>query len=146
MARAAELSETAWARIEPLMPRAVGRSRPWRDHRQVVEGIVHRYRTGVAWRDLPERFGPWQTVWKRHHRFSTDGTWDKLLAVLQAEADAAGKLDWNVSVDSSVIRAHQHGATAKREDRSIAPGNTGGGIELHGCLVLQGRTGTSRSR
>jgi transposase len=68
--RSAELSEAAWARIEPLMPQAEGRSRPWRDHRQLVEGIVFRYRTGVAWRDLPERFGPWQTVWKRHHRFA----------------------------------------------------------------------------
>jgi len=45
----------------------------------VVEGIEFRYRTGVAWRDFPGRFGPWQTVWKRHHRFATDGTWDKLL-------------------------------------------------------------------
>jgi transposase len=45
---------------------------------------------GVAWRDLPERFGPWQTVWKRHHRFATDGTWDMLLRVIQSEADAAG--------------------------------------------------------
>jgi transposase len=146
MARAAELSETTWAWVGPLMPRAVGRSRPWRDHRQVVEGIVHRYRTGVAWRDLPERFGPWQTVWKRHHRFSADGTWDRLLAVLQAEAEAVGKLDWNVSVDFSVIRAHQHGATAKREDISTVGEHTGGGIELQSSLVLQGRTGTSRSR
>jgi transposase len=96
---------------------------------------VHRYRTGVAWRDLPERFGPWQTVWKRHHRFATDGTWDRLLAAIQADADAAGELDWNVSVDSSVIRAHQHGATAKRfapddvEDPATTQANTGGGVE-----------------
>jgi transposase len=48
------------------MPCAVGRSRPWRDHRQAMEGIVYRYRTGIAWRDLLERFGPWQTVLKRH--------------------------------------------------------------------------------
>jgi transposase len=133
MTRSAELSEAAWARIEPLMPQAVGRSRPWRDHRQVVEGIVHRYRTGIAWRDLPERFGPWQTVWKRHHRFSTDGTWDKLLSILQAEADRRGVLDWHVSVDSSVIRAHQHGATAKRvTDREVVstpPAHTGGKVE-----------------
>ena len=67
MTRSAELSEVAWARIEPLMPQAEGRSRPWRDHRQVVEGIVFRYRTGVAWRDLPERFG--QTAWKRQSLF-----------------------------------------------------------------------------
>ena len=113
MTRSAELSEAAWARIEPLMPQAEGRSRPWCDHRQVVEGIVFRYRTGVAWRDLPERFGPWQTVWKRHHRFATDGTWDMLLRVIQSEADAAGRVDWSVSVDSSIVRAHQHSATAR---------------------------------
>ncbi len=112
----------------PLMPQAVDRSRPWRAHRQVVEGIVFRYRTGVAWRDLPGRFGPWQTVWKRHHRFATDGTWDKLLRVIQAEADAAGRVDWNVSVDSSIVRAHQHSATAKRsarEDRTVLVEHTG---------------------
>jgi transposase len=102
----------------------------------VVEGIVHRYRTGVAWRDLPERFGPWQTVWKRHHRFATDGTWDRLLSAIQADADSAGQLNWDVSVDSSVIRAHQHSATAKRVDAAVAvedstslPADTGGGIE-----------------
>ena len=44
------------------------------DHRQVVEGIIYRYRCGIAWRDLPASFGPWQTVWKRHRRFSGDGT------------------------------------------------------------------------
>ena len=56
MTRSAELSEAAWARIEPLMPQAEGGCRPWGDHRRVVEGIVFRYRTGGAWRDLPERF------------------------------------------------------------------------------------------
>ena len=57
-------------------------------HRPVVEGIVYRYRTAVPWRDLPEQFGPWQTVWKRHRTFSRDGTWDRVLSVLQAQADA----------------------------------------------------------
>ena len=71
-----------------------------------LSGVVYRYRTGIAWRDWPERFGPWQTVRKRRHRFATDGTWDKLLAVLQA--DAAGRLAWNLSVDSSIVQAHQH--------------------------------------
>jgi transposase len=92
------------------MPQAVGRSRPWRDHRQVVEGIVYRYRTGIGWRDMPERFGPWQTVWKRHHRFSTDGTWDKPLREIQSDADAAGQVVWDVRVDSSIVLAHQHSA------------------------------------
>jgi transposase len=114
--------------IEPFMPQAVSRSRPGRDHRQVVEGIVSRYRTGVAWRDLPGRFGPWQAVWKRHHRFATDGTGDKLLRVIQVEADAADPVDWNVSVESSIVRAHQHSAPAKRsaqEDRTVLVEHTG---------------------
>ena len=75
---------------------------------------MFRYRTGCAWRDLPEEFGPWQTVWKRHHRFSLDGTWDRILTALQAQADAVDELDWTVSVDSSISRVHQHGATAAR--------------------------------
>ena len=115
MARSGVLSDEAWARLEPLLPSSAGvRGRPFRDHRQVLEGIVFRYRTGCAWRDLPEEFGPWQTVWKRHHRFSLDGTWDRILTALQARADAVGELDWTVSVDSSISRVHQHGASAAR--------------------------------
>ena len=115
MSRSALLSDAQWSRIEPLMPSSNGqRGRPFRDHRQVVEAIVYRFRTGVAWRDLPEAFGPWQTVWKRHQRFSTDGTWDKIHARLLAEADAVGDLDWKVSVDSTINRAHQHATTLSR--------------------------------
>ncbi|SNS20955.1 Transposase [Geodermatophilus pulveris] len=78
------LSDADWARLEPLLPRAGGvRGRPFRDHRQVVEGILFRHRTGCAWRHLPADFGPWQTVWKRHRRFCMDGTWDRVMAVLQ---------------------------------------------------------------
>ena len=98
----------------PLMPQVSGRSRPWRDHRQVIEGIVHRYRTGVAWRALPERFGPWQTEWKRHSRFFRDGTWGKILTASQARVDAIGGIGWRVSADSTVNRAHQHAATLPR--------------------------------
>jgi transposase len=120
MARSAVLSDADWARLEPLLPSSGGvRGRPFRDHRHVLEGIVFRYRTGCAWRDLPAGFGPWQTVWKRHHRFSLDGTWDRILSALQASADAAGQLDWAVSEDSSISRVDQHGATAARSpDRS----------------------------
>lgn len=128
------LSDQVWARIEPLLPAQYGKGRPFRDHRQVIEGIVFRYRAGIAWRDLPAVFGPWQTVWKRHHRFSTDGTWDEVLAILTAEADAAGEIDWRVSVDSSTSRVHQHGATAKRS--SEGPSSyTGGEIESQETAV-----------
>ena len=86
---------------------------------------MYRLRTGIAWRDLPTSFGPWQTVWKRHKRFSVDGTWDKIHARLVAEADAVGRVDWTVSVDSTVNRAHQHATNMSRVERS-SEGRTGG--------------------
>jgi transposase len=91
-----------------------------REHRALVEGVIYRFRAGIAWRDLPAEFGPWQTVWKWHHRFSTDGTWDRVRSALQAQADAAGGIDWRVSVDSTIARVHQHGATAARAQLSSA--------------------------
>ena len=122
MSRSAVLTDAQWELIEPLMPSSDGRrGNRFRDHRQVFEGVVYRFRTGVAWRDLPADFGPWQTVWKRHHRVSTDGTWDVILAELLAHADEVGELDWSVSVDSTINRAHQHGTTLPRD--------TGGTVE-----------------
>jgi transposase len=126
MARSAVLTDAQWARIEPLMPSSAGqRGRPFRDHRQVIEGIVYRLRTGIAWRDLPDSFGPCQTIWKRHKRFSTDGTWDKIHARLIVEADADGRVEWNVSVDSTINRAHQHATTLSRVE-APAGRRTGG--------------------
>src|SRR4028119_303928 len=124
MARSAVLSGADWARLEPLLPSSAGvRGRPFRDHRQVLEGIVFRYRTGCAWRDLPAEFGPWQTVWKRPHRVRLAGPGGRILAALQARADAAGELDWTVSVDSSISRGHQHGATPARTPARPAGGD-----------------------
>lgn len=91
-------------------------------------------RTGVTWRDLPVEFGPWQTVWKRQYEFSNDGTWDKLLSALQAAADARGEIDWKVSVDSTIARVHQQGATAARSQ--LTPTSyTGGSVELQGSAL-----------
>ena len=116
------ISDEAWAVIEPLLPQVQGRSRPWLDHRMVVAGIVWRFRTGAPWRDLPERFGPWNTVFKRFDRWARDGTWQRILTSVQARSDQLGKLDWVVSIDSTITRVHQHGATLAR--------TTGGTIEL----------------
>lgn len=88
----------------------------------MVEAIAYRYRTGIAWRDLPAVFGPWQTVWTWHRRMAGDGVWDQVHARLLAAADAAGKVDWSISVDSTIARAHQHATNITRL--------TGGFIEL----------------
>ena len=104
-----QLTDDQWARIEPLLPSSDGRrGRPFRNSRQILEGVIYRYRTGIPWRDLPEYFGPWQTVWKRHRRYTVDGTWDRILQSLLADADAAGLISWIVSVDATINRAHQH--------------------------------------
>ena len=72
-------------------------------------------RTGSPWRDVPACYGPWQTVYGLFRRWQRDGTWARLVTGLQAAADAAGQICWQVSVDSTVCRAHQHAAGARRD-------------------------------
>ncbi|MFH0246283.1 IS5 family transposase [Streptomyces sp. HK10] len=108
-----DLSDEEWARLEPHLPRSAGRGGRWQCHRRVINGILFRQRTGLPWRDLPSRFGKWKTVHDRHRRWSADGTWERILRAVQAEADAEGRIDWSmVSVDSTSCRAHQHAAGA----------------------------------
>jgi transposase len=83
-------------------------------HGRVINGILFRERTGIPWRDLPERFGRWKTIHERHRRWSADGTWDRILQAVQA--DAEGGIDWGmVGVYSTSCRAHQHAADARRK-------------------------------
>jgi transposase len=116
------LTDEQWARIGPLLPSNVGKvGRPFGDHRTVVEGIAYRYRTGIPWWDLPrEAFGPWQTG----RTPANDGTWDRVVAQLMAEADAAGQIDWTVSVDPTINRAHQHATNTTRPEQ-----DTGGFVD-----------------
>ncbi|MYX71446.1 IS5 family transposase [Streptomyces sp. SID3915] len=111
-----DLTNVEWVRLEPHLPPVGRRGGRWRDHRRVVNGILFRVRTGIPWRDLPERFDSWKTVYERHRRWSADGTWDRILCAVQADADLAGRLDWSMgSVDSTSCRAHQHAAGARKK-------------------------------
>lgn len=79
----------------------------------MINGILWCLRTGAPWRDIPKRYGPWQTCYDRFVRFRKSGVWQRILELLQAEADTQGQLDWqNSCADGSVIRAHQHAAGA----------------------------------
>ena len=80
-----------------------------------MNGILWRLRTGAPWRDMPERYGPWQTCYDRFVRWRRDGTWEKLLSRIRTYSDAVGEVEWEASVDSSVARAHQHAAGARRK-------------------------------
>jgi transposase len=110
-----ELSEEQWAQLRPLLPPQRPKTgRPNLDHRRILNGILWKIRTGAPWRDLPERYGPWQTVYSRFRRWHLAGHWDRLFAAVQRQEDAAGRLDWELHfVDGTVIRAHQHAAGAK---------------------------------
>nr|WP_128807350.1 IS5 family transposase [Streptomyces sp. Termitarium-T10T-6] len=111
-----DLTVVEWARLKPHLPKPGQRGGRWANHRRVINGILFRDRTGVPWRDLPARFGPWKTVYERHRRWSADGTWDKILAAILADADADGCIDRSmVSVDSTSCRAHQHAAGARKK-------------------------------
>lgn len=110
MPRRHALSDAQWRLIEPHLP-PPSRGRAWADHRRVIDGVLFWAATGVQWRDLPERFGPWQTVYERFRRWRDDGTWLALLRVLQATADTAGLIDWGLfCVDSTSVRASRSAA------------------------------------
>ena len=123
-----ELTDRHWAALAPLLPPERPRTgRPNQAHRTIVNGIIWKLATGVPWRDVPERYGPWSTLYSRFRRWRLAGIWDRVLAALQRRADAAGALDWTVHfVDGTVIRAHQHAAGAKggtpRPKRSAGAG------------------------
>ena len=86
----------------------------------MLNGIVWKVRSGAPWRDVPDRYGSWQSVYTRFRRWALDGTFARMLAGIHADADAAGDIDWLVSVDSTIVRAHQHAAAGKRGGRKPA--------------------------
>src|SRR5579884_3440823 len=108
-----ELTDAAWARLAPLLPAARG-GPARKDDRLVLNAILWKLGTGAPWRDLPERYGPWQSAYTRFRRWTAAGVWDRLFEAVQRQEDAAGRLDWEVHfVDGTVVRAHQHAAGAK---------------------------------
>ena len=111
-----DLSDAQWARLELLLPTGKKPGRPpiW-TRRQLIDGIRWRTRTGTPWRDVPERYGPWDRVYDLFRRWQRDGTWKRILEQLQVRADARGLITWDVSVDSTVCRAHQHAAGARKK-------------------------------
>ncbi|MFJ7593414.1 transposase [Streptomyces sp. NPDC097617] len=85
-----------------------GRPPLW-SRRQLIDGIRFRVRTGVPWRDVPVEYGPWGRTYDLFRRWQRNGIWQRILTHLQSLADAKGAITWDLNVDSTVCRAHQHG-------------------------------------
>lgn len=117
-----ELTDGAWAVVEPLLPPAPRRrGRPWAEHRRVVNGILWVLATGVPWRDAPARYGPWQTLYERFARWSDDGTWERIRRALLTALERRGRLDWSLGcVDGSSIRALTAAAGARKKNAAYA--------------------------
>jgi len=104
------LRDDQWAAIEPLLPgrkETVGVTA--KDNRLFVEAVLYRYRAGIPWRDLPERFGDWKNVHRRHARWAKTGVWQRVFEKISALPDNEYAM-----IDSTIVRAHQHAAGAKK--------------------------------
>lgn len=111
-----ELTDEQWGRIEKLLPANGLRGGQWNDHRPLINGMVWRLKTGCPWRDVPEKYGPWQTVYDRFNRWCADGTLLGLAEYLLVELDNAGGVDWDLwCIDGSVIRASRAAGGARAD-------------------------------
>ena len=111
-----DLTDARWAQLEPCLPVGLRRGRPpIHPRRALIDGIRWRARVGAPWRDVPERYGPWQSIYALFRRWQRAGVWARIITALQGCADAQGLIGWDISIDSTVVRAHQHAAGARRD-------------------------------
>jgi transposase len=111
------LSDAQWGQIRDLLPGNGGRGGQWKDHRPMIDAILHALSDGGRWRNLPPEFGPWQTVYDRFRKWSQQGLWDRLLESLRARQQASGGIDFGLfAIDGSVVRAHAAAAGASKKN------------------------------
>jgi transposase len=110
-----DLTDEQWVALEPLLPAPSRPGRPslW-NKRQLIDGIRWRVRTGAPWRDMPPVYGSWAAAYGLFRRWQRAGVWQAIVTALQGLAEVAGRITWDVSVDSTVARAHQHAAGARK--------------------------------
>ena len=131
-----ELTDEQWDKIKGLLPPETGRKgHPSKDNRLILNGILWILRTGAPWRDLPERYGPWGTVYTRFSRWTKQGIWANVFEQISTDSDDESKM-----LDSTVIRAHQHAAGAIGGQGNQALGRSSGGFstKIHAVVDALG--------
>ncbi|WOH47612.1 IS5 family transposase [Bradyrhizobium sp. sBnM-33] len=128
------LSDAAWERMAPLIiGRPDQKGSTGRDNRMFVEGVLWIVRTGSPWRDLPEAFGEWNSVFRRFSRWSVKGVWWRIFEAMSDDPDFEYLI-----VDSTIVRAHQHAAGAKKGSEDQALGRSRGGLSTKIHLAVRG--------
>lgn len=138
------LTVKQWKIVKEILPseKPAGKGRPNKSHYLIITAIFWILRTGAPWRDMPERFGSWSTVYSRFYRWTNQGIWEEILKALQQQADVDNRINWTIHhVDGSVIRAHQHAAGARKigtdgqsrtkEDLALGRSRGGFGTKIH---------------
>lgn len=111
-----ELNDEQFALLQPLLPPRRATGRPRANDRTVLNGLLWKMSTGASWRDIPERYGPWQTVYERFTLWRDDGTWKRIVTALQMELDAQGQVDWSqFNIDGTSIRASRAAGGARKK-------------------------------
>ena len=120
-----ELMDEQWASIEALVPLSNARTgRPPRDRRVLLNGIFWILHTGAPWRDLPERFGPWQTVYHHFAKWRREGIFAEIIEALQITLDQNGLIDWDLwCIDGANVRAARAAAGAGKKVSTGTPTN-----------------------
>ena len=120
-----ELTDEQWALVESLVPPSTARTgRPSRDRRTLLNGLFWILHTGAPWRDLPERFGPWQTVYHHFAKWRRDGVFAEIIEALQITLDERGLIDWDLwCIDGANVRAARAAGGAGKKVSTLTPTN-----------------------
>ena len=118
-----DLTDFEWSVIEPLLPMDRRGPKP-KNNRQIINGMFWVLRTGSPWRDLPERYGPYTTVYNRFNRWRKAGIWDRLMDAIVKAHD--GKVQM---IDSSIVRVHQHASGVKKRVEIVVWAEAGAGSQ-----------------
>lgn len=119
-----EMNEDQWNRIKDLLPpeRKPQGGRPAKSNRKILNAILYWLNTGIPWRDLPERYGPWQTVYSRFRTWTRAGVWERIFHTLIAQDLVE---ETTLMLDSTTVKVHQHGSGAKKGATTRRPDGAG---------------------
>ena len=125
MGKRHEVSEEQWAILDQVIPKSKARTgRPASDRRTMLNGLMWILGTGAQWRDLPERFGPWETVYGTFNKWRAAGVFDAIVDALHLRLDREGKIDWDLwCIDGTSVRGSRSAAGASKKASRRTPTN-----------------------